>query len=74
MDLNEWESRKEILHPGVGLVSGDRITATIRHESDGSKNINNAACIVIANYPKQAGVEAWFNDRAIFVPYNEIAF
>lgn len=59
-------------HWAEKLEIGDRVTATIRHKTDGSKNIHNAKIIVIVNYKHLHEISAWYNDKRIKIPYNEI--
>lgn len=64
---------EEIKHWAEKLQTGDRCIATIRHKTDGSKNIHNAKIIVMVNYTHVSKISAWYNDKRVSVPYNELS-
>ena len=71
MTLEEL-NKKYTPHFAANLQVGDRCIATIRHKSDGSKNIHNAHIIVIKNNIKQRTIKALFQSVKYIIPYNEL--
>lgn len=63
---------KENKHWATELQTGDRAVATIRHETDGSKNISNAVVIVVANDEVAREVMAAYENEKYVIPYNEL--
>ena len=57
-------------HWAESLEMGDRCKATIRHQTDGTKNIHNADIIVIKHLDK--AILAAFDGNEVVVPYNEL--
>jgi hypothetical protein len=69
---------QEQKHWAASLETGDRVTATIRHKTDGTLNKHNVPCIVIANYPHSNGMSGFIITHEddcgeIAVPYNELS-
>lgn len=60
-----------IRHWAEELQQGDRVFATIRHKTDGSKNMINLAAIVIENNLDNT-VLIFANHQEYIVPYNEL--
>lgn len=60
--LKDW---REDLQPG------DRCLATIRHETDGTKNIHNAEVIVAENNLKLKQIVGFYFKKYT-IPYNEL--
>jgi hypothetical protein len=62
-----------IEHWAESLEIGDRVKATIRHETDGSKNHTDVPVIVVENYKYAKEVKVKFMDDFHRVPYNELS-
>jgi len=65
-------------HWAAGLIAGDRCLATIRHESDGAKNLINKEVIVIDNCPAKKEITAVLSGAdkdpvKYTIPYNELS-
>lgn len=60
-------------HWASELEIGDRCKATLRHATDGTKNIHNAEVIVIANYRNTNNIEGAYNNVTHLIPYNELS-
>ena len=63
---------QEAKHWAESLEAGDRAIATIRHETDGSKNINNANVIVFFNNKMDKNIAVIYEDKKILIAYNDI--
>jgi hypothetical protein len=63
---------QETKHWAESLEAGDMVIVTIRHETDGSKNINYAKVIVIFNNKRDKNIAASYEDQKIIIPYNDI--
>lgn len=60
-------------HWADALEPGDTCLATIRHETDGSKNLVNIEVIIIDNDRAIKKIEAWFKPGfKATIPYNEL--
>lgn len=61
MDLDKFEEIKKnhVSHWAEKLEPGDVCKATIRHETDGSKNRHNVEVIVVENCKSEARITAW---------------
>jgi hypothetical protein len=72
--MNDIEkmNKKSISHFAEDLKLGDKCFATIRHESDGSKNIHNASVIVIENDKQKRVIKAWYRPNEHSIPYNDL--
>lgn len=64
---------KEIKHWAQSLEVGDRCLATIRHKTDGSKNLINQSAIVVVNNKDDQHILVSINKGDLHVvPYSEI--
>ena len=63
---------KSYSHFAEKLQMGDRCIATIRHQTDGSKNIIGANVVVISNILKERIIRAYFNHAEYNIPYYEL--
>jgi hypothetical protein len=80
MDLNEFMDTKYPKHYAETLIQGDRIKATIRHRTDGNKNIIDADMIfircnndkTITAYYEGDGNIIQKGEYMIEIPFNEI--
>lgn len=81
MDLKEFMDKKYPKHFAETLVWGDKIKVTIRHKTDGNKNLVNVNVIFIRCYYDKKEVDVYyggdgktmqFGDYIISVPFNEI--
>jgi hypothetical protein len=64
---------KEYKHWADALESGDRVLATIRHETDGSKNLIDVQVIVTGNNRRECKISAAFLAGLYVIPYNELS-
>lgn len=62
-----------IKHWAEALEIGDRIKATIRHKTNGSKNDTDVPVIVVENYKYAREVKVKFMNEFHRVPYNELS-
>lgn len=72
MDLEKQSNMKYVSHWAEELQVGDKCLATIRHHSDGSKNIHNAECIVIENDLNKKQIKAFCLNEEMLINYNEL--
>ena len=74
MDLNLFKELqgKTISHWAEHLQSGDRCIATIRHKTDGSKNIIGANVIVVENQKLVKHIIAFYKSERFLIPYNDL--
>ncbi len=72
MDLEKFYKEKHVAHWAEELQIADRVTATIRHKTDGSKNIHGTDVILIKNLKKESKIIGWWNDKEYEIPYNEL--
>lgn len=63
---------KYVRHWAERLEVGDRVTGTIRHKSDGSKNRHNVIMIVIENNKPIKSIKAAVENEELVIPYNEL--
>jgi hypothetical protein len=63
---------REIKHWAESLEVGDKCLATIRHKTDGSKNLHNVEVIVIENNATKEEISAWFPEYKAVIPYNDL--
>jgi hypothetical protein len=68
MDFQE----KYIKHWAESLEIGDICLATIRHKTDGTKNLHNVKMIVIENNNRKQEIVGWTSDHKATVPYNDL--
>ena len=54
------------------LEVGDRCIATIRHKTDGTKNLHGIEGIVIENNKAKKEISFWFPEFKALVPYNDL--
>ena len=73
MDLDKFYSEKHIGHWAEELQAGDRCKATIRHRTDGTKNLHNVDVIVVDNLPSKKMIVGYFDKRKKKIPYNELS-
>jgi hypothetical protein len=73
MDLEKFYNEKHNNHWAAELQTGDRCLATIRHETDGSKNKHNVEVIVIENNIRDNKIMALFLGEQEFIRYNELS-
>ncbi len=61
-------------HWAEGLETGDRVKATIRHESDGSKNRHNVDIIVVNVDPSYSIILGYDAETKsdLQIPFNEL--
>lgn len=64
---------QEYKHWADALEIGDKCLATIRHKTDGSKNLHNVEVIVIENKKKDKEIVGWFPEYKVRIPYNELS-
>jgi len=55
------------------LEIGDRCKATIRHKTDGSKNLINVDVIVCENNKEASFITVQYKNKKYTVPYNELS-
>ena len=72
MDLEKFYKEKYVSHWAEGLEIGDKCLATIRHKTDGSKNLHNVEVIVIENNKEKKEIVGWFPEVKATIPYNEL--
>ena len=60
-------------HWATILKQGDKVFATIRHETDGSKNIRNAEVVILNNNSKREMVMGEHLGQYYTIPYNDLA-
>lgn len=72
MDLDKFNRPKHISHWAEELQVGDRCKATIRHKTDGSKNLHNVEVIVVENLQSDKKIVGYFNNCKKHIPYNEL--
>lgn len=59
-------------HFAKKLKAGDEFIATIRHKTDGSKNLLNQKCIVVHNGELGDSLIGKTESGIVRIPYNEI--
>lgn len=59
-------------HWASSLEIGDRVIATIRHKTDGKKNIIGAIVIVAENNKWAQKIKGAIDDMVFDLPYNEL--
>jgi len=72
MDLNKFYNEKHINHWAEELEPGDKCLATIRHKTDGSKNLHNIEIIVIENELLEKRIMGYFKRHKKSIPYNDL--
>jgi len=72
MDINKFNTNTHVSHWAETLQIGDRCTATIRHKTDGSKNLHNVDVIVVENNKSKQEIVGYFNKRTKAIAYNEL--
>ena len=73
MDLDKFYNEKYVSHWAEKLKIGDRCKATIRHKTDGSKNLHNVVIIVVENLQSEKKIVGYFKKRKKKIPYNELS-
>ena len=75
MDLIKFNqiNHKHISHWAEELEEGDRCLATIRHKTDGSKNLHNVEVIIIENLHSERIIVGYYNNKKYKIPYNELS-
>lgn len=63
---------QEYKHWATELQVGDRAVATIRHETDGSKNIHGAVVIIVRNNEYGKAIQGAFDGTIYDIPYCEL--
>jgi len=63
---------ENVKHWAESLQSGDRVTGTIRHKTDGNLNRHNVEMIVAEVIPEHKQVLAVVYGFTIYVPFNEL--
>jgi hypothetical protein len=64
---------KEYKHWAEELEVGDKCLATIRHKTDGEKNLHNVEVIVVEKWIDTQQISAWFPPHfKVLVPYNDL--
>jgi len=71
-ELNRIMEGKSYSHFAEKLQIGDRCIATIRHQTDGSKNIIGANVVIISNRLKERVVKAYYDHTQYDIPYCEL--
>ena len=66
------KTMEEYKHWATELQVGDKAIATIRHETDGTKNIHNAVIIVVANIEFDKIIKGALGTSVFEIPYNEL--
>ncbi|WP_278494909.1 hypothetical protein [Chryseobacterium arthrosphaerae] len=59
-------------HFAKKLKAGDTFIATIRHKTDGTKNLVNKKCTVVHNGGLEDSLIAKMDHGIVRIPYNEI--
>jgi hypothetical protein len=59
-------------HWATSLDIGNRVKATLRHATDGAKNIHNAEVIVVFNNCFKSFIQATYNNATYTIPYNDL--
>jgi predicted NUDIX family phosphoesterase len=59
-------------HWATELEQGDRVLVTIRHATDGTKNLHNQNAIVIENRPEKISCYVAVGSATYLIPYNEM--
>jgi hypothetical protein len=59
-------------HWAEKLQVADRVIATLRHKTDGSRNVHGAEVIVVENKAREKVIIGWWNDREYTIAYNEL--
>lgn len=73
MDLEKFYNEKYTSHWAEELEVADRCFATLRHSTDGTKNIHNAEVIVVCNNHKRKSITGLYLGIQQFeIPYNEL--
>lgn len=72
MDIQKFYNDKYPKHWAERLQVADRVLATLRHKTDGSRNVHNADVIVVENKPGESKIIGWWDDRNYEIPYNEL--
>lgn len=62
----------DIIHWATTLKQGDKAIATIRHETDGSKNIHNAEVLILNNNSRRQMVMGEHFGQYYTIPYNDL--
>lgn len=77
MDLEKYANSKYTSHWAEDLVIGDKVYCTIRHNTNGERNIKNALLVVIENHSdkmKIKGLLSNFAGKALLImDYNELS-
>lgn len=73
MDLEKFHNGKYISHWAEELEVGDKCLATIRHKTDGEKNLQNVEIIVVSNDIENKKVIGFFSLKKRVIPYNDLA-
>lgn len=73
MGLDKFYNEKHISHWAEELQVGDRCKATIRHKTDGSKNLHNVEIIVVENLQSEKKIVGYFKKRKKHIFYNELS-
>lgn len=73
MDLEKFHNGKYVSHWAENLETGDRCKATIRHKTDGSKNIHNVDIIVVENLQAEKQIVGYLNKCKKQISYNELS-
>lgn len=72
MDLKQFQE-KTITHFAENLVKGDRLKATIRHKTDGSKNLINVDVIFLESNISSRTIKAAYKDSVYEIPFNDLS-
>ena len=74
MDLNEYERIKSthFKHWAERLKVGDICLATIRHQTDGTKNLHDVEVVVDENLKGENKINCYFGDVKATVKYNDL--
>jgi len=75
MNLEKFKEIEEkyVNHWAERLEPGDRCKATIRHKTDGSKNLHNVEIIVVENLHSEEKIVGYFKKRKKQIQYNELS-
>ena len=71
MDLKHFQEKQQI-HPAQKLVKGDRVTCTIRHATDGSKNLINVEVIFLESNLSKRTCNIVYQDNIYEVPFHDM--
>jgi len=63
---------EEQIHPAQKLIQGDKVIATIRHATDGSKNLNKVQVIFLECNSLKRTCDVVYLCKVYEVPFNNM--